>query len=122
MEPGTVVRRVWEAMQARRWDEVRSLLAEDLVVDWPQTRERIRGAQSFVELNRTYPGEWSLAVDEVIADGDRVAARVTIINGDEVFFTHGFYTVRDGRIAAAVEVFAEPTDPPYDRSALAERV
>jgi hypothetical protein len=121
MDAALVVRSVWEGMEARNWDAVRRLLADDLVVTWPQTRERIRGADAFVEVNRTYPGDWHITVEEVLAAGERVAARVTIVNGEDVFYASGFYRVRDGRIVEATETFADPGETPYDRSHLAER-
>ncbi|HVK69122.1 MAG TPA: nuclear transport factor 2 family protein [Polyangium sp.] len=121
MDAALVVRSVWEGMEARDWDAVRRLLAEDLVVTWPQTRERIRGAEAFVTLNRTYPGDWHITVEEVLAAGDHAAARVTIVNGADVFYASGFYVVRGGQIVEATETFADPGEPPYDRGHLAER-
>lgn len=122
MGASAMVRAMWEGMHARNWDKVRGLLADDLVMDWPQTREVIRGADAFVELNRTYPGQWSIRVEEVVGTATRAAARVTITNGTARFLASGFYTVRDGRIVRGVETFADPGDPPYDRSHLADRV
>ena len=121
MDAALVVRSVWEGMEARNWDAVRRLLAEDLVVTWPQTRERIRDADAFVELNRTYPGDWHITVEEVLSEGDRAAARVIVVNGEDVCYASGFYRVREGRIVEATETFADPGQPPYDRRRLAER-
>jgi hypothetical protein len=108
-------------MEARDWDAVRRLVSEDVIVTWPVTRERIRGGSAFLELNRTYPGDWHITVEEVLGDGDRAAARVTIVLGDQPCHMSGFYRVRDGRITEAVESFASPEEPAYDRSPLAER-
>jgi len=121
MDAALVVRSVWEGMEARDWDAVRRLVADAIVVTWPQTRERIRGADTFVQLNRDYPGDWHITVEEVLAEGNRVAARVTIVSGKDVFHTSGFYRVEAGRIVEATETFAEPGEPPYDRSRLTER-
>jgi ketosteroid isomerase-like protein len=121
MNAAAIVRAVWESMEARDWEAVRRLLADDLIVTWPQTRERIRSGDAFLELNRTYPGDWHITVEEVLCEGDRVAARVTIVSGGDTFYTSGFYRVREGRITEATETFAEPGTPPYDRSHLAER-
>lgn len=46
----------------------------------------------------------------------------TEIDDDRVtLFAVSFFSVRDGRIAAAEEYFAEIGLPPFDRSAWAER-
>jgi ketosteroid isomerase-like protein len=121
MKAADVARGVWEAMEARDWARARSLLSDDLVTDWPQTRERIRGGDNFIALNSAYPGDWHITVEEALGDGDRAAVRATIVNGAEIFHASGFYEVRDGRIVRSVEFFADPGAPPYDRSRWAER-
>ena len=121
MDAAEVVRGVWEGMEARDWDRVRSLLDDGLVVDWPQTRERIRGGDAYVALNRAYPGDWHIEVVDCFAAGSRAALRAVITDGPAIFLASGFYRVADGRIAEAVELFAEPTEPPYDRSQWTER-
>ncbi|ACI98296.1 nuclear transport factor 2 family protein [Rhodospirillum centenum] len=120
-DAGAVVTALWEGMAARHWDTVRRLVAEELVVEWPQTRERIRGADAFVALNRREAGERRVQLGEVVASGDRAAARVRITTGRAVLLCSGFYRLRDGLIAEAVETFAESASPPGDRIHLAER-
>jgi hypothetical protein len=39
-------------MEARDWETVRRLLADDLIVTWPQTRERIRGGEVLMQEDR----------------------------------------------------------------------
>jgi ketosteroid isomerase-like protein len=38
-EPAEVARALWDRFQKRDWDAAGELLAEDVVVDWPHTRE-----------------------------------------------------------------------------------
>ena len=120
-ETGDVVRRLWERFEARDWDRARELLADDLVIEWPGTRERIRGGDHYLGLNRTYPEGWALTVLEIVEAGPRVVSRVRIDHGEAVFYATSFFRVEDGRIREGVEYFAEQQEPPYDRSRWAER-
>jgi hypothetical protein len=61
------VAELWRRIQARDWDAVRELLAEDFVLEWPQARIRIRGRTNFVGFNRSYPESWSIEVLRIVA-------------------------------------------------------
>ena len=78
MEPREVVVEFWRRIQARDWDGLGLLLAEDFSVDWPDTRLRIRGRQNFVEFNRAYPEGWTIEVLAIVADGDTVVSEVRV--------------------------------------------
>lgn len=47
--------RYWTALQARDWEGFEALLAEDVVYELPQTRERIRGRANYLRFNIEYP-------------------------------------------------------------------
>lgn len=116
-----VVRALWERFEARDWEGAQRLLADDLRIEWPGTRERIRGAEEYIGLNRTYPEGWHIEVLEVLQAGPRVVSRVRIDHGEAVVYASSFFTLKDGRIAEGVEYFADQVEPPYDRSRWAAR-
>lgn len=51
MEPIEVVEALWERIEARDWAGAGALVAEDAVVEWPVSRERIVGRTNFVAVN-----------------------------------------------------------------------
>lgn len=104
LDPGAVVRSFFEAMQARRWDEAGSRLSPDLRVWWPATDEHFRGSR-FIEMQRAYPEGWSITVEEVLADGGRVAARVRVAQDDKHFWCFGWYEVAGKTITDIVELW-----------------
>ena len=112
---------LWHLFDERRFEETRPLLADDFVAEWPQTRERIAGPENFIQLNRAYPGAWRCHLRDIVAAGDRVATEVEITDGAQVFHAASFFTLKDGKIVRAREFFADPGDPPFDRSRWAER-
>jgi ketosteroid isomerase-like protein len=102
-----------ESLDARDWDRWLTLLDPDVVYEIPQSRERIRGRDAYLEFNRTFPGEWHLEPLVVIGDADRAVVwfRWTDVGegGDaQVFFEFG----DDGRITRVTDFWPEPYDPP----------
>ena len=69
MDPKSVVAELWRRLQARDWDGLAELLAEDLVIDWPNSRQRIRGRDAWLAFNRAYPEGWTIEVLTLIEIG-----------------------------------------------------
>ena len=114
MQPAEVVRELWRRIEARDWDGVGELLADDLVLDWPETGERIRGRENFVEFNRNYPEGWSIEVQQILADGNRVASEIRVPHTElGLHWAASFFEVEDGRIARGTEYWvAQSKEPP----------
>lgn len=121
MNSEETVSALWRLFDQRRFEDTRSLLADDFVADWPQTRERIPGPENFIQLNRAYPGQWRCHLKDIVAAGDRVATEVDITDGERIVHATSFFTLRDDRIVAVREFFADTGEPPFDRSQWAER-
>ncbi|GAA1792240.1 nuclear transport factor 2 family protein [Agromyces lapidis] len=97
--PARVIELLWTRMQARDWPGVRALLADELVVDWYASLERIVGAENFVSVNAEYPEGWSIRIVSIVAEGDRVVSEVEVPHeGVGVFRAASFWTVRGGLI------------------------
>ena len=123
-EPAEVVRALWERFQARDWDAAAELLAQDVVVDWPQTRERIRGRDRVIAVNRNYPEGWTIRVLRVVQDGEVAVSEVAVDHVDHgTFHAASFFEVTDGRIMCGTEYWVDPPsgDPPAWRAEWVER-
>ncbi|WP_345151727.1 nuclear transport factor 2 family protein [Nonomuraea rubra] len=111
-----------DTAERRDWEAFAALLAEDVVYEMPQTRERIRGKQLFLRFNMEYPGDWHLKVRRIVADGRHAAAWLDTRVGDErqdacVWFEFS----DDGLIRRVTDFWPEPYDPPAGREHLVER-
>ncbi|UBU12380.1 GNAT family N-acetyltransferase [Nonomuraea gerenzanensis] len=111
-----------ESAERRDWESFAALLAEDVVYEMPQTRERIRGKAAFVQFNMDYPGDWHLEVRRIVADGRRAAAWLAARVGDErqdacVWFEFS----GAGLISRVTDFWPEPYEPPAGREHLVER-
>ena len=123
-EPAEVVRELWARIQARDWDGAGELLAEDVVVDWPQTRERIRWRANVIAVNRNYPEGWTIRVLRVLQDGDTAVSEVAVDHVEHgTFHAASFFEVRDGQVASGTEYWVDPpaNDPPAWRAEWVER-
>lgn len=121
-ESRRVVARLWTAMEERAWDEVAALLADDFVCDWPVSGERIRGRDNFVAINRAYPGEWSIVVRRIVADGDCAASEVAVRLDGRTDVAVSFYALRGGKLVRVVEYWPEPYPAPAWRAAWVEPI
>ena len=124
MDAGEVVRRLWERYGARDWSGAAELVAEDAVVDWPNTAERLRGRDNVLAVQREYPEGGSIDLLRIVAAGGEAAAEVRVPHGDATFFCAGFYVVEGGRVARATEYWSDgrPDDAPAWRAHLVERL
>jgi ketosteroid isomerase-like protein len=123
-DPREVVQALWDRFQARDWDAAAQLLADDVVVEWPQTRERIRGRENMIAVNRNYPEGWTIRVLRVLQDGDTAVSEVAVDHVDHgTFLAASFFEVRDGQIARGTEYWIDPPseDPPAWREQWVER-
>ncbi|MCF2131579.1 nuclear transport factor 2 family protein [Strepomyces sp. STD 3.1] len=110
MEPTTIVQEFWSRMQARDWAGLGALLADDLVVEWPVSAERIVGRADFVAVNARYPEGWSIHVIRVVADGDGETVVSEVEVPHDTMGVHrvvSLWTVRDGRITGGREYWTE---------------
>jgi ketosteroid isomerase-like protein len=124
-EASDIIRAYWDRIEARDWDAVGALLAEDVELDWRHSLERFRGRDNVVGVNREYPEGWTIDVLRVLESGDVVVSEVRVPFEDEaVFFVASFYEVRGGLIRRAIEYWIEAghEEPPEWRRKYGERV
>jgi hypothetical protein len=65
-----VVAAYWAAAESRDWDTFADLVAEQVVYEAPQFRERVRGRAAYVRFNvEGFPGDWHLTVQRIVGEG-----------------------------------------------------
>ena len=117
-----VVRRFWHLMQSNDFDSVGAVLASEFVLEWPQSSERIRGAERFARMNREYPahGAWQFTVLRLVASETEVVSEVEITDGTQRARAISFFTVEGGTITRLVEYWPEPYAAAANRAHLVE--
>ncbi|MDX2391845.1 MULTISPECIES: nuclear transport factor 2 family protein [unclassified Streptomyces] len=137
MEPLKVVAQLWERIEARDWDGVTGLIAEDAVIEWPVSGERIVGRANFIAVLRDegdagdagggsgtgYGGDGGgderttgqVEVLRILADGDLVVTEVEIPEDHVLYRAVSLWTVRNGEIVGAREYWTSPGQDPAPR-------
>lgn len=104
MDTLTVIRSLWDRIEDRDWGGLTDLLADDVRVEWPASREVITGRENFVAVQSEYPEGWSIRLLGAMADGERGATEVEVpFTGGEVFRVSSWWSVRDGLVTAGTE-------------------
>lgn len=117
-----VARHYWELMNTNEFDSVGILLSDDFVLEWPQSRERIRGRDNLAAMNQEYPrhGRWSFTINQLVGDDDSAASDVSVTDGVQKARVISFFTVADGLITKIVEFWPDDFAPHQDRRHLVE--
>jgi hypothetical protein len=121
-EAHTLIAEFWRLMATNDFGSVAAVLADELVLEWPQSRERIRGGATFARMNREYPahGRWTFDVHRIVAGNSEGVSDVTVSDGVQTARAVSFFTVERGRITRLVEFWPEPYEAPAWRAHLVE--
>jgi ketosteroid isomerase-like protein len=118
-----VVAAYWAAAEARDWAGFAGLLAEDVVYEGPQTRERVRGRDAYLRFNAEgFPGDWHLEVQRIVGRGQHAASWIQMSEGGDHYPGLCFFDLgSDGRIARITDFWPTPYELPASRAHLVER-
>jgi ketosteroid isomerase-like protein len=117
-----VVHEFWRLMATNDFHAVGSVLATDFVLEWPQTKERIRGAERFARMNQEYPanGRWQFSINRIIGGEAEAVSDVTVSDGARTDRAISFFTVARGKVTRIVEFWPEASSPGSNRAHLTE--
>ncbi len=109
-------------MATNHFHSVAAVLSPDFMLEWPQSRERIRGAEGFARMNQEYPahGPWRFTVNRVVGGESEAVSDVTVTDGARTDRAITFFTVVHGKITRIVEFWPEPSSPASNRTHLTE--
>lgn len=119
-----VVQEFWRLMASNDFQSVTAVLADDFMLEWPQSNERIRGAANFAQFNAEYPaqGRWVFTINRIVGNETDAVSDVSITDSVLQARAISFFTVEHGKIARVVEFWPENYEPPFDRTKWVERI
>jgi hypothetical protein len=116
------VSRFIETLDIRDWEAWESLLHPEVIYEIPQTRERIRGRDRYLQFNQEFPGGWHLYLKVGIADENNgVAWFEWEVDGEDPADAMAFFTFDAGLITSVTDFWPAPYEPPPGREHLVER-
>jgi hypothetical protein len=104
-------------------DEVAAaqIFADDAVVEWPQSGERIRGKPQIVALHEASPVRVDFDIRRTIGRDDLWVTEATIrYDGARPTMAVFIMEFRDGKVVRETDYFGERFDPPEYRSTWVE--
>jgi hypothetical protein len=118
-----VVAAYWAAAEARDWDAFAALLAEQVVYEGPQARERVRGRAAYLRFNAEgFPGDWHLTVQRIVGQGGHAASWIEMSDAGDQYPGLCFFDLdADGKIARITDFWPERHELPASRAHLVER-
>lgn len=110
-----------EALDQRDWDAFAAVLSPDVVYELPQTRERIRGRDRYVQFNAEYPGNWHVEPELVLGEDHNGCLLFRWSLDTTSMLGVAFFEIDGDRIVKVTDFWPEPYDPPAGREQLVER-
>lgn len=112
-----VVERLIDCLNDRDIAVMDELFHEDAVMDWPQSGEKVHGAENRRAIYGAFPQLPTIMPRRIVDSGDLVVAEATLdYGGGAVYRTVFIFELRDGKIARETAYWAEPFEAPAWRS------
>ena len=102
-------------------DRASEIYAENAVVEWPQSGERLRGRDSIVGFRSTYPARQEFELHRVTGSGDLWVNEYTIRYDGRPVMAVGIMEFRGDQVVRERIYFGDPFEPPEWRAHWVER-
>jgi hypothetical protein len=89
---------------------------DDVVIDWPQSGEVIRGKRNIRELRLANPTPPKATLSRIVGSGDLCAIEMVFDYDGDKFYTIVIHEYRDGRVVRETAYWAAPFQAPAWRA------
>ena len=111
------VERLLEVIDQGRVEEMDDLFHDDAVMEWPQSGERVVGAENRRAIYRGFPSLPKVQPRAVRCSGDLCVAEATLsYDSGDSFQAVFVFELRDGRIAKETGYWSSPFEAPEWRA------
>ena len=106
-----------KAINARDHQALDAVFTDDVIMEWPQSRERIRGGANRREIYSRFPSLPKVTPQWVTGSGNLWVLEADLDYGDgEPYQAVFIFTMRDGKIAKEVAYWSKPFPAPEWRA------
>ena len=116
-----VIQRLIDCINDRDIAVMDELFHDDATMDWPQSRERVRGGANRRAIYGSFPQLPTITPRRMLSAGDLVVAEATLDYGGPTYETVFIFELRDGRITKETAYWSEAFEPPDWRAAWVEK-
>ena len=113
--------RHWEASDANDFEAEHDIYAEDAVLNYPQSGERIRGRRNIQESRFVQPNKKRFTIGRIVGSGDLWVTEFVLTYDDKPSYAVSIMEFREGLIANETQYFSDRFEPAPSRAHLVER-
>jgi ketosteroid isomerase-like protein len=117
-----ILDRYWEATVALDLERIHEIYHDDVVVEFPQSGERILGKKNIYELRAHYSAKLSFKILRTRGEANLWITELIISYDGRPVYAVSVMEFRDGKIAHETHYYADPFEPPEWRSQWVEIV
>ena len=99
-----------------------ALRHEDVVIDMPQSGERIRGRDHMKAMQEAYPGPPTITVRRVVGNGDVWVVEARSNYSGRIYHITNILEFREGKIIRETRYYADPFEAPAWRAQWVESI
>jgi SnoaL-like domain len=116
------IRRLVEAITTQEMEPFDAIYHDDVIIEWPQSGEVIRGKQNIRELRLARPTASPTAtLRRIIGSGDLWAAEMIFDYAGDRYYTVLIHEYRDGLVVRETCYYGAPFEAPTWRAQWVER-
>lgn len=112
-----IVQQHWIHANGRDWEAFEGLLDPDLLYEVPQTGEYIETGAGYLDMFRTWPGDWKATVKTLVCDDTKAVCIIDFVVGAGSEVGISVFEVTEGKIVAVTDYWPEAYEPPKRQSA-----
>lgn len=117
-----VIERLIRCINDRKIDVMDELFHEDAVMEWPQSGERIRGADNRRGIYKSFPQLPTITPLRILSNGDLVVAEALFDYAGPRYQAVFIFEFRDGKIAKETAYWTTPFEVPDWRAKWVEKM
>jgi len=99
-----------------------ALRHEDVVIDMPQSGERIRGRDHMKAMQEAYPGPPTITVRHIVGSGDVWVVEGRSDYSGRIYHVATIFEFREGKIMRETRYYADPFEAPAWRAQWVEAI
>ena len=110
------VERLIACINGRDIQVMDELFHDDALMDWPQSGERVRGAENRRAIYSSFPTLPTITPNRMTSSGDLVVLEATLDYSGTAYETVFIFEFRDGKIARETAYWSDAFDAPAWRA------
>ena len=114
--------RHWKATVALDIDKAHEIYHDDVIVEFPQSGERISSERNLYELRAHYPAKVTFKIHRVLGEGNLWVTELVITYDGRPVNVVTIMEFKDGKVVHETHYYADPFEPPEWRSQWVERI